>query len=142
MWIMSIIGTTGGEYMHIEFFDDPRRQPKARDEVRIKQVGLFIHEDLRRFSFGLELTPFLERPSIQVTIRNGKGEPAGALTVIETMTPNFSLIIHLRDGDITDPYELTAEIYYATSETARLDVDQQTVTFSASTSGELTFGFT
>ena len=128
--------------MQIEFFDDPLRQPKTREEVRIKQIGLFIHDDLRRISFGLELTPFLERPSVQVTIHNGQGEPAGALTVIETMTPNFSLIIHLRDGDITDPYELTAEIYYATPETARLDVDQQTVTFSASTPGELKFGFT
>ncbi len=128
--------------MQIEFFDDPLRQPKARDEVRIKQIGLFIHDDLHRVSFGLELTPFLERPNIQVTIRNGRGDPAGALTVIETMTPNFSLIVHLRDGDINDPYELTAEIYYATPETVRLDVDQQTVTFSASTSGELTFGFT
>jgi hypothetical protein len=127
--------------MHIEFFDDPLLQPKARDEVRIKQIGLFIHDDLRRVAFGLELTPFLERPSIQVTIRNGLGEPAGALTVIETMTPNFSLIVHLRDWDIIDPYELTAEIYYATPETVRLDVDQQTVTFSASTSGEHKFGF-
>jgi hypothetical protein len=127
--------------MHIEFFDDPRRQPKARNEVRIKQIGLFVHEDLRRVSFGLELTPFLERPSIQVTIRNGQGDSAGALTVIETMTPNFSLIVHLRDGDTIDPYELTAEIYYATPEAVRLDVDQQTVTFSASTPGEQKFGF-
>ena len=127
--------------MHIEFFDDPLRQPKARDEVRIKQIGLFIHDDLRRVSFGLELTPFLERPSIQVTIRNGQGDPAGALTVIETMTPNFSLIVHLRDENIIDPYELTAEIYYATPETDRLDVDQQTVTFSAAAPGEHKFGF-
>ena len=127
--------------MHIEFFDDPLRQPKARDEVRIKQIGLFVHDDLRRVSFGLELTPFLERPSIEVTICNGQGDPAGALTIIETMTPNFSIIVYLRDGDITDPYELTAEIYYATPETVRHDVDRQTVTFSASTSGELKFGF-
>ena len=127
--------------MQIEFFDDPLRQPKARDEVRIKQIGLFIHDDLRRISFGLELTPFLERPSIQVTIHNGQGDPAGALTVIETMTPNFSLIVHLRDEDIFDPYELTAEIYYATPETVRLEVDRQTVTFNAAIPGEYNFSF-
>ena len=127
--------------MHIEFFDDPLQQPKARDEVRIKQIGLFIHDDLRRVSFGLELTPFLERPSIQVNIRNGQGEPAGALTVIETMTPNFSLIIHLRDGEVTDPYELTAGIYYATPETERVDVDRQTVSFNVSNPGEQIFKF-
>lgn len=127
--------------MHVEFFDDPLQQPKARDEVRIKQIGLFIHNDLRRVSFGLELTPFLERPSIQVSIRNGEGVPAGALSVIETMTPNFSLIIHLRDGEVTDPYELTAEIYYATLETERVDVDKQTVIFNASAAGEQIYNF-
>ena len=127
--------------MHIEFYDDPLQQPKARDEVRIKQIGLFIHDDLRRVSFGLELTPFLERPSIQVTIRNGQRELAGALSVIETMTPNFSLIIHLRDGAVTDPYELSAEVYYAKPETPRLNVDRKTIAFNAALPGEQIFKF-
>ena len=50
--------------MQIEFFDDPLKRPKSRHDVRIKQIGLFIHEEPRRLSFGLELTPFLERPRI------------------------------------------------------------------------------
>lgn len=128
--------------MNIEFFDDPFQQPKSRGEVRIKQIGIFVHDDLRRISFGVELTPFLERPSIQVTIRNSLGETAGALTVIETMTPNFTLIIHLRDEGVSDPYELTTVIYYAAPETERLDVDQQSVKFKAFRPGESTFEFT
>ena len=128
--------------MQIDFFDDPLQQPKSRDDVRIKQIGLFVHDDLRKFSFGLELTPFLERPSIEVSIINGQGQPAGALTVIETMTPNFSLIIHLRDEDSIDPYELTAELYYATPETERINVDRQTITFNTDKGGEQLFPFT
>ena len=127
--------------VQIEFFDDPLKQPRAREEVRIKQIGLFVYDDARRVSFGLELTPFLERPSIQVVIRNGKGELAAELTVIETMTPNFSLIIHLRDDAVTDPYELTAEIYYAKQETDRQNVDKQSVTFNANEHGEKLFSF-
>lgn len=127
--------------MQIEFFHDPLQQPKAREDVRIKQIGLYVHDDARRISFGLELTPFLERPSIQVAITNGVGKPAGALTVIETMTPNFSLIIHLRDEETVDPYELTAHIYYATPETDRLDVDHHTVSFNAAVSGESIYNF-
>ena len=127
--------------MQIEFFDDPLQQPKSREDVRIKQIGLYVHDDARRLSFGLELTPFLERPSIQVTITNGEGEHAGALSVIETMTPNFSLIIHLRDAEVTDPYSLAAEIYYATPETERQNVDKQTVSFYARENGEKLFNF-
>ena len=59
----------------------------------------------------------------------GKGSTAGALTVIETMTPNFSLIIHFRDEESNDPYELTAELYYATPETERVNVHHQTIVF-------------
>ncbi len=128
--------------MQIEFFDDPLKQPKAREDVRIKQIGLYVYDDdARLVSFGLELTPFLERPSIQVVIRNGSGELAGELTVIETMTPNFSLIIHLRDDAVTDPYNLTAEIYYATLETDRQNVDKQTVSFNTNEHGEKLFSF-
>ena len=127
--------------MEIQFFSDPQNQPRSREDVRIKQIGLFVHDDARRISFGLELTPFLERPSIQVSITNGEGEAAGALTVIETMTPNFSLIIHLRDEVVYDPYELTAEIYYATPETERQNVDRQTMSFSVSTPGKKTQKF-
>lgn len=127
--------------MRINFFDDPLQQPKSREDVRIKQIGLFVHEDSRKVSFGLELTPFLERPSIEVTLTNGEGRPAGALTVIETMTPNFSLIIHLRDEALCDPYRLTAEIYYATPETERVNVDRQEVEFEAAKPGEQLFPF-
>lgn len=127
--------------MRIQFFDDPEQQPKKREDVRIKQLGLFVHEGGRRVTFGLELTPFLERPSIQVTIRNGSGEPAGALTVIETLTTNFSLIIHLRDAQVDNPYELTATIYYATPETERVDVDRQSAIFNADELGEKIFKF-
>ena len=67
--------------MDIQFFFDPENQPRSREDVRIKQIGLFIHEDGRRLTFGLELTPFLERPCIDVEITNGEGQPASSLSV-------------------------------------------------------------
>jgi hypothetical protein len=64
-------------------------------------------------AFGAELTPFIERPSLEVTIINGEGVPAGSLNVIETLTPNFNLTMHLRDLETVNPYELTAVLYYS-----------------------------
>lgn len=123
--------------MDIQFFDNPLEGPRAPEDVRIKQIGLFIYPESRRLAFGIELTRFFERPSIEVQIRNGRGEPAGSLSVIETLSPNFSLNMHLRDREDANPYELTAIVYYATPETERQDVDRQTVTFDASKGGEL-----
>jgi len=128
--------------MDIKFFDDPLEQPRPREDVRIRQIGLFLYPDLRRLAFGIELTPFTERPSIEVNITNGEGKPAGSLHVIETMTPNFSLTMHLRDEAIANPYVLTAVLYYSWPEDReRIEVERREVSFDVAQPGELLFKF-
>jgi hypothetical protein len=127
--------------MDIQFFDDPLEGPRPREEVRIKQIGLFLYPETRRLAFGIELTRFLERPSIEVQITNGEGQTAGSLHVIETMTPNFSLTLHLRDAADANPYMLSAVVYYSHPEEERQDIDRQTVHFEADVPGEQIFKF-
>lgn len=128
--------------MDIKFFDDPLEQPRGREEVRIRQIGLYLYPDLRRLMFGIELTPFRERPSIEVNITNGDGLAAGSLHVIETMTPNFSLTMHLRDTDTVNPYSLTAILYYSwPEEKERLEIERRDVTFEVTQPGEQIFKF-
>ena len=127
--------------MEIQFFSDPENQPRSREDVRIKQIGLYVHEGGRRVTFGLELTPFLERPCIDVEMSNAQGKPAGSLSVIEQVTPNFSLVLHLRDDVSIDPYRLQAVIYYTTPETEHAFVDSQSVEFKTDETGEHVFEF-
>ncbi len=127
--------------MDIKFFDDPLEGPRAREDVRIRQIGLFRYPEERRFMFGIELTPFVERPSIEVLVINGAGEPAGSLHVIETLTTGFSLVIHLRDRATRNPYELTAVLYYTWPDRDRQEVERRTVTFDMDAAGELLFKF-
>jgi hypothetical protein len=127
--------------MDIKFFDDPLEAPRGRDDVRIRQIGLYLYPEQRRFAFGLELTPFVERPSIEVLVSNGAGDPAGALNVIETLTPNFSLTMHLRDRATLNPYELTVVIYYAWPDRERIEVDRRVVQFYMDEGGERLFKF-
>ncbi len=127
--------------MDIRFFDNPLEQPRRREDVRFRQIGLFIHPDLRRLAFGVELTPFVERPSIEVLIFNGEGAPAGSLHVIETLTPNFSLTIHLRDATTINPYRLTALLYYSWPDREKIEVERREVSFEVSEPGERIFKF-
>ena len=122
--------------MDIKFFDDPFEGPKPRDEVRIKQLGLYMYEDGRRVAVGFDMTPFMERPSLQVTVTNERGEEAGSLDVIETLQTNFSLTVHLRDKEPTETYEVTAVVYYATPETERVNVHTLTRTLDRTKPGE------
>jgi hypothetical protein len=126
---------TGGT--PIQFFDQTSFElPKAREDVKFNQVGLFVYEDRRRVAVGFDITRFLEGPSIEVTIINDNGEPAGSLTVIETASANFSLTMHLRDEHPTDIYHVKATLYYATPETERMDVYTHEATFDVSKPGE------
>jgi hypothetical protein len=127
--------------MDIKFFDDPLESPRPREEVRIRQIGLYLYPELRRMAFGVELTPFVERPSIEVIIANGEGAPAGSLHVIETLTPNFNLTLHLRDRETTNPYQLTAVLYYSWPDREKIEVDRRAITFEVRQPGEQLFKF-
>lgn len=128
--------------MDISFFDNPTEQPGDREDVRIRQIGLHLYPDLRRLAFGIQLTRFRERPSIEVNITNGDGLPAGSLHVIETMMPRFSLTMHLRDAETTNPYSLTATLFYSWPEKeGRVEIDRREITFEVLQPGEQLFKF-
>lgn len=119
--------------MEIKFFDEP---PLPRQEVRIKQLGLFVYEDGRRVQVGFALTQFAERPSLEVSITNPQGVEVSSLNIIETLDSNFSFTMHLRDKVPADSYTVTATVYYATPETEREDVHTVKRTFDPAQPGE------
>ncbi|HFC12822.1 MAG TPA: hypothetical protein ENJ56_08250 [Anaerolineae bacterium] len=120
----------------VNFFDDPLKAPRSREDVRFKQLGIYVHEGNRRIAVGFDITPFIERPSIEVTVRNVLGEPAGNLTVIETLDSNFNLTMHLRDKVPTDQYEVSATLYYVAPESERVNVHTLTGTIDVSVAGK------
>lgn len=128
--------------MNIQFFDNPEETPNSRDDVKLKQLGFMVYEDLRRVMVGLELTPFIERPSIEITLANDNGQPAGSLNVIGPTTPNLSLVMHLRDAQPTETYHAHIAIYYQNPEDKeRYAVDIQQASFPVTEKGEFLFGF-
>jgi hypothetical protein len=128
--------------MRIQFYDDPAMSPRPREEVRFNQLGVYVYEDRKRVAVGFDITPFIERPSIQVTILNEEGLEVSNLTVIETMQPNFNLTMHMQlptHRQVEKPsesYRLEATIYYRTTEGERQVVDRETRTFNPSKTGQ------
>lgn len=112
--------------MEINFFDDPSKTPRSREEVRLNQLALYVHPDQsfgRRVAVGFDLTPFLERPTIEVRATNLMGEPAGSLTVIQTNEANFHLTMHLKDKNPTDVYKFDARVFYSNDDGDVMVVD-------------------
>lgn len=120
----------------ISFYDDPQQEGRGPQDVRLKQLGLYVYEDGRRIAVGFDITPFRERPSIEVTATNERGEQAGSLTIIEAMSPNFSLTMHLRDSDPTVRYEIRAVLYYRQDDEERMEVDSKETVLDLNEAGE------
>ncbi len=120
----------------INFLDDPAEVPKGRTEVRLLQLGFFVYEDGRRVMVGFEITPFLERPSLEINIRNENGERAASMIIVDTQTPNFSMTMHLRDKEPTDTYSVDVVLYYAMPNEERELVKMVTAVLDMKTPGE------
>ena len=122
--------------MRIQFYDNLEGGARSREEVRLNELGLYVHEDGRRVAIGFNLTPFLERPSIMVRVTNAAGIEAASLSVIDAIEPNFNLTIHLRDGERADPYQVEAFVYYVSDGGERQICDRKVKTFNSSQPGD------
>jgi len=121
--------------MNVRFFDELPESGRPRNEVRILDMGLFVFEDKRRVAVGLEITPFLEPPSIEITVTKPDGREVGSMTVVNTAETNFTLVLHLKEEEPSGEYSVRAVLYYATPGVERTDVDEMTRTFDVSHPG-------
>jgi hypothetical protein len=96
------------------FFQDPDDEPVPPDEVRIRDFTATPYPDRRRVRVYLEVTPFLKRPSGEVTITNQDGEILAIANIIETMTRKLELTLHLRGQAGGEKLQATADVFYQT----------------------------
>ncbi len=120
----------------INFLDDAADMPKGRADVRLLQVGFYVYEDGRRVMVGFEITPFLERPSLEINIFNENGERAASMIIVDTQTPNFSMTMHLRDTEPTGIYSVDIVLYYVAPNEEKELVQRATVALDMNTPGE------
>ncbi len=120
----------------INFLDDPAEVPKSRADVRLLQLGFYVYEDGRRVMVGFEITPFLERPSLEINISNENGERAASMIIVDTQTPNFSMTMHLRDIKPSDMYKVDVVLYYAMPNEDPEMVQMETAVLDMSTPGD------
>jgi len=90
--------------------DDP---PLPRDQVRIREVRASPYPDGRRVRLDIRLTPFQERPSLQIEVFNASGAAVASLTFIESLFSILELTIHLRESHPQGEYRAVTAVHYA-----------------------------
>jgi hypothetical protein len=69
-------------------------------------------EDGRRIKIHLELTPFLERPNLEVAITDAQSQEVASINIIETIDDRMTFTMHLRGEVVSGEYTLSASVFY------------------------------
>jgi hypothetical protein len=94
---------------------DPEDVPRPRDEVRWRQLTVTSLGDGRRLRIDVELTPFLERPNLDLDVMDPAGELIVRTSVVEADSPSFSVTMHLRGRPQAGEYTLRGALSYASA---------------------------
>src|SRR5215468_3668001 len=80
---------------NVDFFN-PREVPQPRDRVKVEKLEAKPYPDGWRVRVVLDVTPFQERPSLEIRVRSADGRVVSELSVIETMIWHLEFTIHIR----------------------------------------------
>lgn len=95
------------------FFFDDSQPPKPPAETRIQELTAEPYPDGSRVRMSVRITPFLERPNLEIYARKVDGPIVAEMSVIETMTPTLEFTMHIRGvATLAGDYVLRAELYY------------------------------
>ena len=96
--------------MEIPFQDLNALMPP--NAVRIQYLSAEPLPDGRRIRVKIELTPFQQKPNLELQLFNPQGDLAAQATIIETMMPKMEITLHLANRPIQGEYTLQASVGY------------------------------
>lgn len=95
------------------FLFDNDAVPQPKDKVKLVEITVTPYPEGNRVRLVIRITPFQERPNIEIYARKKDGPIVAEMSVIETMTPNLDFTLHIRGIDsLTGDYIVRAELYY------------------------------
>ena len=95
------------------FFTSASEAPVPPTEVRVRVLDVAPRPDGVRVNVHMELTPFQQRPNIEVAIHNADARVVAALSVVEAIDPKMDFTMHLRESKPTGSYTLSAFVFYS-----------------------------
>ena len=93
------------------FFPEDNLTRAVPEETRITSLSAQPYPDGRRVRVNLEVTPFQQRPYIEVTLNDATGLEVASASLVEPMSWKLEFTMHIR-GELNNPYTLHARLYY------------------------------
>ena len=97
---------------NIDFFHS-KDVPQPKDKIKIEAITADPYPDGWRVKITLDLTPFQERPNLEIRVRSHTGRVVSEMSVIETMIRHLEFTVHIRGVDSpAGEYVAEAALYY------------------------------
>jgi len=93
------------------FFPEDNLGRTTPEETEITALTVEPYPDGRRLHVNIEMSPFQQRPHIDILITNGDGDEVASANVVEPMTFKIEFTLHLR-GEVKNPHTLEAKLFY------------------------------
>ncbi len=97
--------------MDIEFLD-PAEAPLPPNQVSFRSVEVEPYSDGQRLLVRLSVTPFQERPTIDLEVQDEQGVRLAASSIVEATDATMSLTLHLQRPSSGLQYTLVARLLY------------------------------
>jgi len=94
------------------YTQNPSDLPVPPKDVRIRQFQVKPWRDGHRVSVFLELTPFQQDPSGEISVIDTHGNEVANLTIIETVDTINEFTIHLSHSEFQEKYTALVNIFY------------------------------
>lgn len=96
----------------INFFS-PTDVPQPHDRIKVERLEARPYPDGWRVRLLVDVTPFQDRPSLEIRVRLQEGRVISELSVIETMVRHMEFTVHIRgvQSPVGD-YVVQAALYY------------------------------
>ncbi len=93
------------------FFPEDDLQRMTPEETHITSLHAEPYSDGQRVRVNIEMTPFQQRPHLEVTITDSAGEEVSSASIVEPMSWKLEFTMHLR-GATAGPFKIEARLYY------------------------------
>jgi len=95
------------------FFTESSEAPVPPDEVRIRALSAKARPDGQRILTEIEISPFQQKPNVELTIKDQDGIELSSLSVVEAMDSKMDFTMHIRGEKKSGTFTLKARLFYA-----------------------------
>lgn len=94
------------------FFNEPTGVPLPPDQIEVRELTGQPSQDGSRVLVKFEITPFQERPNIEISLTNQEGDQVAGFSVVEAIENRMDFTLHVREPHPKGKYTLSMQVIY------------------------------